>query len=89
MVIVQYDDWLIFPGDNAFEISCTKEEESWTASIGLADPDPSAKELPKHRKSTVFSLNRAEFTPGDIRPKKKSKKQKKGKKNRAKSKDEL
>ncbi len=89
-MIVQYDDWLIFPGDNAFEVSCSKKEggDSYVASIGIADPDPSAKELPKHRKSTVTSEgDTAEFTPDDIRPRKKKKKSKKNK--NKKTKDEL
>jgi len=35
------------------------------SSIGLADPDPSAKELPKHRKSTVTSeTGFVQFVPG-------------------------
>ena len=79
MVVVQYDDWLIFPGDHAFELSCAtndKEEEggkkrtSLVPSVGLADPDPSAKELPPHRKSTVTAGDgegSAVFTPDDIR----------------------
>lgn len=52
---MQNDDFLIFPGDLAFEIGCNFEGQVPVASIGLADPDPSAKELPKHRKSTVIS----------------------------------
>ncbi len=48
------------------------------ASIGLADPDPAAKELPKHRKSTVWSdKGRALFTPDDVRPRRKKTKKKK------------
>lgn len=76
VVIVQYDDWLIFPGDNAFEISCTKNGDSatHTASISLADPDPSAKELPKHKKSTITGDGSVVFTPDDIRPRKNKKK---------------
>ena len=44
-VIVQHDDFLIYPGDTAFEIAC----DGARASIGLADPDPGAAEMPKHR----------------------------------------
>ena len=44
-VIVQHDDFLIYPGDTAFEIACDGSK----ASIGLADPDPGAVEMPKHR----------------------------------------
>ncbi|TRY71192.1 hypothetical protein TCAL_02803 [Tigriopus californicus] len=71
VVIAQHDDFLIFPGDLAFEISCTKSSEDESiASIGLADPDPSAKELPKHKKSTVTATRSVAFTPNDVRPKK-------------------
>ena len=74
---MQHDDWLIFPGDTAFEISCNANSEEapgeYLASIGLADPDPGAKELPKHRKSTVSAKNSVEFTPDDVRPKNKNK----------------
>ena len=42
--------------------------------IGLADPDPSAKELPKHKKSTVEGEDSVVFTPDDIRPRKKKNK---------------
>lgn len=69
-VIVQYDDYLIYPGDTAFEIACDGSK----ASVGLADPDPSAAEMPKHRKSTVTSEEgEVTFTPDDIRPRKKKK----------------
>lgn len=71
VVIAQHDDFLIFPGDLAFEISCTVSSEgSSVANIGLADPDPSAKELPKHKKSTVTGETSVTFTPTDVRPKK-------------------
>ena len=83
-MIVQHDDWLIFPGDTAFEISCNVNSEEAPgevlASIGLADPDPGAKELPKHRKSTVTATNSVEFTPNDVRPRNKNKKAKTKKK---------
>ncbi len=83
-VIVQHDDLLIFPGDTAFEIACNKSsqavEKKVYATIGLADPDPAAKELPKHRKSTVKGEESVTFTPNDIRPRKKKKKEKKQKK---------
>ena len=70
-VIVQHDDYLIYPGDTAFEIAC----DGARASIGLADPDPSATEMPKHRKSTVTSEEgEVTFTPDDIRPRKSKKK---------------
>jgi len=43
----------------------------------MADPDPPAKELPKHKKSTVRGKNGSvTFTPEDIRPRKKSKSKK-------------
>jgi len=72
VVIVQYDDWLIFPGDNAFEIGCKKKDEGhYEASVGLADPDPAAKELPKHKKSTVAGEESVVFTQQDIRPRRK------------------
>ena len=70
-MIVQHDDYLIYPGDTAFEIAC----DGARASIGLADPDPSATEMPKHRKSTVTSEEgEVTFTPDDIRPRKNKKK---------------
>ena len=63
---------MIFPGDLAFEIGCRFGEEVPEASIGLADPDPAAKEMPKHRKSTVLSKTGfVQFFPDDIRPRKK------------------
>ena len=40
------------------------DADPWTASIGMADPDPSAKELPKHRKSTVSAEGTVEFRCG-------------------------
>lgn len=68
----QNDDFLIFPGDLAFEIGCRYDDEVPEASIGLADPDPAAKEMPKHKKSTVTSKTGfVRFFPDDIRPRKK------------------
>jgi hypothetical protein len=68
----QNDDFLIFPGDLAFEIGCRYKDEVPEASIGLADPDPAAKEMPKHKKSTVTSKTGfVQFFPDDIRPRKK------------------
>ena len=89
-VILQHDHMLIFPGDNAFEIGCSRktEEAAMTAKIGLADPDPSAKEMPKHRKSTVEGEEQVTFTPDDVRPRKKKKKKAKTSKQN-KNKDEL
>ena len=60
----------MFPGDSAFELNCWYEKELKVASssIGLADPDPGAKELSRHKKSTVFGEDSVIFTPGDIRP---------------------
>lgn len=91
-VIVQHDDWLIFPGDTAFDISCNANAEDSPgkimASIGLADPDPGAKELPKHRKSTVTAANSVEFTPDDVRPRNKNKTAKSKKKKKTASKKE-
>ena len=73
-VILQYHPMLIFPGDTAFEVTCSAEKaQTVQASIGLADPDPTAKELPKHRKSTVSGVNEVTFTPNDVRPKRKKK----------------
>jgi hypothetical protein len=74
-VVLQHDDLLIFPGDSAFELSCARRKELLpvTASIGLADPDPTAKELPKHRKSTVSAEGTVRFQPQDIRPRRKRK----------------
>ena len=74
MLVVQHDDWLIFPGDLAFSLQCSAEQ---VARIGLSDPDPSSagKELPKHKKSTVESqTGTVSFTPDDVRPRKKKKK---------------
>ena len=75
-MILQHDDMLIFPGDTAFEVACLANGK---AAISLADPDPAAKELPKHRKSTVKSMNNVRFTVEDVRPKKKKDKKKKSK----------
>jgi hypothetical protein len=52
VVLVQQDDWLIFPGDMAFEVTCSAENE---ATIGLADPDPGAKSLPDDKRQAVSS----------------------------------
>ena len=72
---MQNDDFLIFPGDLAFEIGCDFGGPVPVASIGLADPDPAAKELPKHRKSTVTSdTGSVQFLPDDVRPRKKKSK---------------
>ena len=74
VLVVQHDDWLIFPGDLAFTLQC---DHNQVARIGLSDPDPSSagKELPKHKKSTVESQSGSvTFTPEDIRPRKKKKK---------------
>merc|ERR1711936_460775 len=74
VLVVQHDDWLIFPGDLAFTLQCSAEQ---VARIGLSDPDPSSagKELPKHKKSTVESqTGTVSFTPDDVRPRKKKKK---------------
>ena len=73
VLVVQHDDWLIFPGDLAFSLHCS---QSQVARIGLSDPDPSSagKELPKHKKSTVESKSGSvTFTPEDVRPRKKKK----------------
>merc|ERR1711971_877116 len=79
-VILQHDDWLIFPGDDAFTLQCKYDQEVTVSSrVGLADPDPSAKELPKHKKSTVEGKEEVTFTPDDIRPRKKKNKKKKKK----------
>ena len=75
VLVVQHDDWLIFPGDLAFTLQCSPHNQ--VARIGLSDPDPSSagKELPKHKKSTVESQSgTVTFTPEDVRPKKKKKK---------------
>ena len=74
VLVVQHDDWLIFPGDLAFTLQCRQNQ---VARIGLSDPDPSSagKELPKHKKSTVESQSGSvTFTPEDVRPRKKKKK---------------
>ena len=65
----------------AFEIGCRFDDEIPEASIGLADPDPAAKEMPKHKKSTVTSKTGfVRFFPDDIRPRKKPKSDAKPKK---------
>ena len=77
VLVIQHDDWLIFPGDTAFTVQCKEEDGVSTARIGLSDPDPSStgKELPKHKKSTMESkTGSVVFTPDDIRPRKKKKK---------------
>lgn len=80
-LILQHDDWLIFPGDAAFTLQCKYNQEvSVSSRLGLADPDPSAKEMPKHKKSTVEGEQEVTFTPEDIRPRKKKNKKKKQKK---------
>ena len=78
VIVVQHDDWLIFPGDLAFSLHCKRGEAegSSVARIGLSDPDPSSagKNLPKHKRSTVESKSgKVVFTPDDIRPRKKKK----------------
>ena len=78
VIVVQHDDWLIFPGDLAFSLHCKRgqDEDSSVARIGLSDPDPSSagKSLPKHKRSTVESKSgTVVFTPDDIRPRKKKK----------------
>ena len=78
VIVVQHDDWLIFPGDLAFSLHCKRgqAEDSSVARIGLSDPDPSSagKSLPKHKRSTVESKSgTVVFTPDDIRPRKKKK----------------
>ena len=50
-IIVQFEKMLIFPGDMGFEVIC----EGQKATIGLADPDPGAKPLPKKRRRPVTS----------------------------------
>lgn len=52
-IVVQQNDMLIFPGDMAFELICKGQE----ATIGLADPDPGAKPLPKSRRKPVTGQN--------------------------------
>ena len=84
-MVVQHDDWLIFPGDLAFTLQCQQSADTGVsvARIGLSDPDPSSagKELPKHKKSTVESITgTVYFTPDDIRPRKKKNKKKIGSK---------
>ena len=49
------------------------------ASISLADPDPGAKPMPKHKRSTVTERGEVTFTPDDVRPRKKKKGGKKAK----------
>jgi len=76
VLIIQYDDWLIFPGDTAFSLQCKEQDGISIARIGLSDPDPSStgKELPKHKKSTLESrTGSVVFTPDDIRPRRKKK----------------
>ena len=76
-IVVQHDDWLIFPGDLAFTLQCKRVGDTSWARISLSDPDPSSagKELPKHKKSTIESKSgQVVFTPEDVRPRKKSKK---------------
>lgn len=79
VIVVQHDDWLIFPGDLAFSLHCRPRGEagaSAVARIGLSDPDPSSagKSLPKHKRSVVESdQGTVVFTQEDIRPRKKKK----------------
>merc|ERR1711976_397876 len=77
VIVIQHDDWLIFPGDLAFTLQCRRTGDKSVARIGLSDPDPSSagKELPKHKRSTVQSdTGEVVFTPDDVRPRKKKKK---------------
>ena len=54
MIIVQQDDFLIFPGDMAFEVICKDSQEvTLEATIELADPDPGAKKLPESKRKSV------------------------------------
>ena len=78
VIVVQHDDWPIFPGDLAFTLQCRRDKDSGTstARISLSDPDPSSagKDLPKHKRSTVESkTGQVVFTPDDVRPRKKKK----------------
>merc|ERR1719189_1198482 len=72
VIVVQHDDWLIFPGDLAFSLHCRPRGEagaSAVARIGLSDPDPSSagKSLPKHKRSVVESdQGTVVFTQEDI-----------------------
>merc|ERR1712126_369888 len=76
-LIVQHDDWLIFPGDLAFTLHCRDTDQGREARVGLADPDPSAaKELPKHRRSLVTAEETVTFTQDDVRPRKRKKSKK-------------
>ncbi len=61
VILVQQDDFLIFPGDMAFELQCGPEGQ---AQVGLADPDPGAKSLPEDKKKAVKSnTGTATFKP--------------------------
>lgn len=66
-VIVQQDDMLIYPGDMAFEVICETyseiDELTVQATIGLADPDPGAKRLPKSKRQPVTAENTVTFIP--------------------------
>merc|ERR1712242_263243 len=42
VLIIQHDDWLIFPGDTAFTLQCKDNDGVTIARIGLSDPDPSS-----------------------------------------------
>ena len=53
-IIIQQDDYLIFPGDMAFELVCKGDQ----AIIGLADPDPGAKRLQRDKRKPVTGQNR-------------------------------
>ena len=42
VLVIQHDDWLIFPGDTAFTLQCKDVDGVTLARIGLSDPDPSS-----------------------------------------------
>lgn len=66
VVIVQQDDMLIYPGDMAFEVICettTDFDLTVQATIGLADPDPGAKRLPKAKRQPITDENSVIFRP--------------------------
>ncbi|CAG0895489.1 unnamed protein product [Darwinula stevensoni] len=53
----------------------TRMELEMEAQISLADADPSAPPLPKHTKSTVTKMHEVTFTPDDVRPRRKQRKE--------------
>uniref|UniRef100_A0A0K2UZ23 ZP domain-containing protein n=1 Tax=Lepeophtheirus salmonis TaxID=72036 RepID=A0A0K2UZ23_LEPSM len=77
-VVLQHDPLLIFPGDSAFDLHCTRGKSgSMTASITLTDPDPTIMPYSEDEEKSVrvsSENNFVQFVPKKIKPKQRKKK---------------